>query len=101
MRLILHIAAYWLMWKLRHAMPATAALRTAEFATIRLRLIKLAARVIETATRIRVAFASACPEAATFRQIARPLPGADLASAVVPPTPPPVQKLRKPLENPR
>jgi len=61
------------MWKLRHAMPATAALRTAEFATIRLRLIKLAARVIETATRIRVAFASACPEADTFRQIARAL----------------------------
>ena len=56
-----------------HAMPATAALRTAEFATIRLRLIKLAARVIETATRIRVAFASACPEADTFRQIARAL----------------------------
>lgn len=73
MRLILHTAAYWLMWKLRHAMPATAALRTAEFATIRLRLIKLAARVIETATRIRVAFASACPEADTFRQIARAL----------------------------
>ena len=73
MRLILHTAAYWLMWKLRHAMPATAALRTAEFATIRLRLIKLAARVIETATRNRVAFASACPEADTFRQIARAL----------------------------
>ena len=73
MRLILHTAAYWLMWKLRHAMPATAALRTAEFATIRLRLIKLAARVIETATRIRVAFASACPKADTFRQIARAL----------------------------
>jgi hypothetical protein len=73
MRLILHTAAYWLMWKLRHAMPATAALRTAEFATIRLRLIKLTARVIETATRIRVAFASACPEADTFRQIARAL----------------------------
>lgn len=31
----------------------------------------------------------------------RPLPGADLASAAVPPTPPPVQKLRKPLESPR
>ena len=66
-----------------------------------LRLIKLAARVIETATRIRVAFASACPEAGTFRQDrSRPLPGADLASAAVPPTPPPVQKLRKSLENP-
>jgi hypothetical protein len=51
-------------------MPATAALRTAEFATIRLRLLKVAARVIETASRIRIAFASACPDAALFRTIA-------------------------------
>lgn len=70
MRLILHTAAYWLMWAVRRAMPATAALRAAEFATIRLRLLKLAARVVETASRIRVAFASACPDAALFRAIA-------------------------------
>ena len=70
MRLILHTAAYWLMWAVRHAMPATATLRTAEFATIRLRLLKVAARVVETASRIRIAFASACPDAALFRSIA-------------------------------
>ncbi len=70
MRLILHTAAYWLMWKLRQAMPAKAMLRTAEFATIRLRLLKVAARVVETASRIRVAFASACPDAALFQTIA-------------------------------
>jgi hypothetical protein len=70
MRLILHTAAYWLMWKLRHAMPATAALRSAEFATVRLRLVKVAARVIETASRIRIAFASACPDAALYRDLA-------------------------------
>lgn len=70
MRLILHTAAYWLMWAVRHAMPATAALRTSEFATIRLRLLKVAARVIETASRVRVAFASACPDAALFRSVA-------------------------------
>ena len=69
MRLFLHTAAYWLMWRLRQALPPTAALRTAEFATIRLRLIKVAARVIETATRIRIAFASAC-DAALFRHVA-------------------------------
>ena len=45
-------------------------LRTAEFATIRLRLLKVAARVIETASRIRIAFASACPDAALFRSVA-------------------------------
>src|SRR6195952_278754 len=70
MRLILHTAAYWLMWAVRHAMPASATLRTAEFATIRLRLLKVAARVVETTSRIRIAFASACPDAALFRSIA-------------------------------
>jgi hypothetical protein len=69
MRLFLHTAAYWLMWRLRQALPQSTALRTAEFATLRLRLIKVAARVIETATRIRIAFASAC-DAALFRHVA-------------------------------
>lgn len=73
MRLILHTAAYWLMWKLRQAMPVIAVLKNAEFATIRLRLIKVAARVVETASRIRIAFASACPDANIFRHIARAL----------------------------
>ena len=73
MRLILHTAAYWLMWTVRQALPETAVLRTAEFATIRLRLIKVAARVIETASRVRFAFASACPDADIFRHIARAL----------------------------
>jgi len=70
MRLILHTAAYWLMWRVRQALPETAALRVAEFATLRLRLIKLAARVIETASRVRIALASACPDAALFRHVA-------------------------------
>jgi hypothetical protein len=70
MRLILHTAAYWLMWKVRQAMPVTAALKNAEFATIRLRLVKVAARVVETASRIRIAFASACPDAALYRDLA-------------------------------
>ena len=46
MRLILHTAAYWLMWKLRQAIPVTSALRAAEFTTLRTRLIKVAARVV-------------------------------------------------------
>ena len=73
MRLILHTAAYWLMWTVRQALPETVALRVAEFATIRLRLIKVAARVIETASRVRIAFASACPDADIFRHVARTL----------------------------
>src|SRR5437899_2522319 len=42
----------------------------AEFATIRLRLLKVAARVTETASRARSAFASACPDAILFRHLA-------------------------------
>lgn len=69
-RLILHTAAFWLMWKLRQTIPASVGLKNAEFATLRLRLIKVAARVIETASRIRIAFASACPNAALYRDLA-------------------------------
>jgi hypothetical protein len=32
--------------------------------------LKLGARIIETAARVRIAFAAACPEAGLFRQIA-------------------------------
>jgi hypothetical protein len=77
LRLILHTAAFWLMWRIQQAIPKAAALATAEFATLRLRLLKVAARVIESATRVRVAFTSACPDAAVFRSIAlalRPAP---------------------------
>ena len=77
LRLILHTAAFWLMWRIQQETPKTIALATAEFATLRLRLLKVAARVIESATRIRVAFASACPDAQIFRTIAlalRPAP---------------------------
>ena len=44
-----------------------------EFTTLRLRLLKVAARVMESATRIRVAFASACPDADLLRAIVRTL----------------------------
>eukprot|EP01037_Dinobryon_pediforme_P018316 gene18316-18579_t len=73
MRLILHTAAYWIMWRVQQAIPKGAALATAEFATMRGRLLKIAARVIETSTRIRVAFASACPDADLLRTIANAL----------------------------
>jgi len=69
-RLVLHTAAYWLMLTLRDAVPGTHHLRNAEFATLRLRLLKLGARVTETVSRIRLAFAAACPEASLFRGIA-------------------------------
>ena len=72
-RLVLHTAAYWLMLTVRDAIPKMRDLAKAEFATLRLRLIKIAARVIETASRVRLAFAAACPEADLFRSLPRAL----------------------------
>lgn len=69
-RLVLHTGAYWLMLALRDAIPKPQPLATAEFTTLRLRLIKIAARITETASRVRIAFATACPQAALFRGIA-------------------------------
>jgi hypothetical protein len=71
-RLVLHAAAYWLMLTVRDAIPKPRDLAKAEFATLRLRLIKIAARVIETASRVRLAFATCHPEAELFAS----LPGA-------------------------
>jgi hypothetical protein len=69
-RLVLHTAAYWLMLGVRDAIPRSHALATAEFTTLRMRLLKIAGRISETATRVRIAFAAACPQAALFRGIA-------------------------------
>ncbi len=69
-RLVLHTAAYWLMLALRDAVPRRMPLAWSEFATIRRSLLKIGARVVEKAARIRIHFASACPDAALFRMLA-------------------------------
>jgi hypothetical protein len=65
-RLVLHTAAYWLLLDLRNCAPSWNPVRQSEFATIRLRLLKIAGRITETASRIRVSLASCCPEAELF-----------------------------------
>ena len=70
-RLVPHTAAYWLMLTVRDAIPKPHPLAAAEFTTPRMRLLKLAGRITETATRVRIAFAAACPEAELFRGVAR------------------------------
>ena len=60
-RLILHAAAYWLMLTVRDAVPKTHALCKSEFATLRLKVLKIGARIRETTHRVRIAFAAACP----------------------------------------
>jgi len=75
-RLVLHTGAYWLMLKVRDAIPRPQPLATAEFTTLRMHLIKIAARIVETARRVRVAFAATHPEAALFASLARCLQSA-------------------------
>jgi hypothetical protein len=69
-RLALHTAAFWLMHGVRAAIPQTDPLAKAEFATIRERLIKIGARVIEHLARIRIQLPTSCPEGALFRTVA-------------------------------
>lgn len=70
-RLVLHTGAFWLMLGLRDAIPKPQALACAEFTTLRMRLLKIGARIVETASRVRIAFAAAHPEAALFASLAR------------------------------
>jgi hypothetical protein len=69
-RLVLHTAAFWLMHGVRAAIPRTNPLAGCEFATIRERLIKIGARVIEHIARIRIQLPTSCPERALFRTVA-------------------------------
>jgi Transposase DDE domain group 1 len=70
-RLLLHTAAYWLLLTVRDAIPSPQPLAAAEFTTLRMRLIKIGARITETLTRVRIAFAAACPEADLFAGLVR------------------------------
>ena len=69
-RLLIHTAAYWLMLSLRGLAPRTSFRRDAQFDTIRLCLIKLAGRVTEMVTRIKIALPTAYPYQAGFATLA-------------------------------
>jgi hypothetical protein len=69
-RLALHTAAFWLMHGVRAAIPHASPLAKCEFATIRERLIKIGARVIEHIARIRIQLPTSCPDAALFKRVA-------------------------------
>jgi hypothetical protein len=60
-RLLVHTAAYWLMLTLRGLAPKLSFWRDAQFDIIRSGLLKVAARVTEIATRIKVALPSSYP----------------------------------------
>ena len=69
-RLVLHTAAFWLMHGVRAAIPKISPFASCEFATIRERLLKIGARVIEHIARIRVQLPTSCPAGALFRTVA-------------------------------
>jgi hypothetical protein len=74
LRLFLHAGAYWLMWGLRQSMPKRSMWRSAQFDTLRLRLIKIAARVVEMKTMIRVHLPTSCPAQDIMRLVLERIP---------------------------
>jgi hypothetical protein len=65
-----HTAAYWLMLTLRGLAPRRSFWRAAQFDTIRLCLIKVAARVTEIVICIRIALPTAYPYQLGFAMLA-------------------------------
>jgi hypothetical protein len=73
-RLFLHTGAYWLLWSMRRVMPKRSLWRVMQFDTLRLRLIKIAARVVELKTRIKIHLPSSAPDQAIFAMLLDRLP---------------------------
>lgn len=72
-RLLLHASAYRLMFALRSRVGEVApALATAQFDTLRLRVLKVAARVVQSVRRIVVSLPAAFPFAHVFRAVLAP-----------------------------
>ncbi len=74
LRLFLHAGSYWIMWGLRVSMPKKSMWRVAQFDTLRLRLIKIAARVVEMKTMIRVHLPTSCPGQQVIRYALERIP---------------------------
>ena len=74
LRLFLHAGAYWLMCGLRKSTPKRSMWRVAQFDTPRLRMVKIAARLVEMKTMIRVHLPTACPGQAPLRFVRAQIP---------------------------
>ena len=73
-RLFLHAGAYWLLWSMRRVMPKSSTWRVMQFDTLRLRLIKIAARVVELKTQLKIHLPSSAPDQAIFAVLLGRLP---------------------------
>ncbi len=62
------------MWSLRALMPKRSPWRVAQFDTLRLCLIKIATRVVELKTQIRLHLPTACPDQAILRAVLGRIP---------------------------
>jgi hypothetical protein len=62
------------LWSLRALTPKRSSWRVAQFDTLRLRLVKLAARVVELKTQIKVHLPSSAPDQAIMRLVLGRLP---------------------------
>ena len=69
-RLLLHTAACWLLHTLRGLAPKTSFWRDAQFDTLRLAFVKIAARVTELVTRIKVSLPSSYPHKESLARLA-------------------------------
>jgi hypothetical protein len=69
-RLFLHMGAYWLLHTTREAAPKRSRWRTATFETIRTTFVKIAIRVDELKTMVRLSFPTALPHADMLSLIA-------------------------------
>jgi hypothetical protein len=58
----------------QRALPARSSWRVAPFDTLRLRLLKIVARVVEWKTKVMVHLPSACPDQALLRLVLDRLP---------------------------
>ena len=65
-RLFLHAGAYWLLWTLRALMPRRSSWRVAQFDTLRVRLIKIATRVVEMKSKIMLHLPTSAPDQAVL-----------------------------------
>lgn len=73
-RLFLHAGAYWLLWSLRALMPKRSRWRGAQFDTLRLRLVKIAARVVERNSRITIHLPTNHPDQAILHLVLGRMP---------------------------
>lgn len=64
-RLFLHMAAYWLVLRLREALAKTE-LSTMQIQQLRIRILKIGGQVIQTARRVWFRLASGCPYQSIF-----------------------------------